>query len=77
MITKRQVDVYEALTNIILKAIIAIVLLVCFCVVLYFLLTSEPTWQKTAPLATIDGLMGATFYKLIDHFFPKPSGENQ
>jgi|APHig6443717497_1056834.scaffolds.fasta_scaffold14166_3 hypothetical protein len=70
MITKRQADVYKLLTDMILKAIIALVLLFCFCIVLFYLITSEPTWQKTAPLGIIDGMMAATFYKLIGHFFP-------
>ena len=76
MINKRQVDVYKALTDMVLKAIITLVLLCCFCVVLYFLLTSEPTWSKTAPLGAIDGAMAATFYKLIPHFFPDKSKAN-
>ena len=69
-VTNRQVDVYKSIADIFLKAIITIVLLICFCIVLYFLLTSTPTWEKTAPLGAIELLMAGSFYKLTNHFFP-------
>lgn len=72
-VTNRQVDVFKSLTDIILKIIITIVLLVCFCIILYFLLTSTPTLEKTVPLGAIDLLMAGSFYKLINHFFPNTS----
>lgn len=69
-VSKRQIDVYKELVDMVLKAIIAIVLLVCFCIVLYFLLTSPPNWEKTAPLGLIETLMAGSFFKLMPHFFP-------
>lgn len=74
-ITRRQIDVYKELVDMILKAIIALVLLVCFCIVLYFLLTSEPNWEKTAPLGIVEALMAGSFYKLMPHFFPDRKNE--
>ena len=69
MITRDQVNVYKELMDMIMKNIIAFVLLACFCVVLYFLLTSEPSWPKTAPLTAIEALMAGSFYKLMPHYF--------
>ena len=70
-INKRQADVYVVLTDIIQKFILTIVFTICFVIVLYYLITSDPEWAKTAPLAAIELALTGTVYKMATHFFPE------
>jgi hypothetical protein len=74
-ITKKQVDVYKELSDMILKIIITIILIICFCIVLGFLLFSEPTWAKTAPLSVIESILGIAIRPLMKHFYPDKNKE--
>lgn len=71
MITKEQAQVYKVIADIIQKFILTIVFIIVFCFVMYFLLTSDPQWAKTAPLATVELALAGTVYKMATHFYPK------
>jgi uncharacterized YccA/Bax inhibitor family protein len=69
-IDKEKVEVYKVLADIIQKLMLTIVFSIVFCVVIYFLLTSDPEWAKTAPLAAIELALAGTVYVMVKHFYP-------
>jgi magnesium-transporting ATPase (P-type) len=74
MATKRQVDTYKALTDLVLKAIITLIVLGCFAggfVFVIYLIYSNHPWQNTALIAAIDALIGISLPVILNHFFPK------
>lgn len=70
-IDKDKANVYKILSEIIQKCFLTFVLTVILCFVTYYLVTSEPEWAKTAPLATIEGVLTHTVYKMVSHFYPQ------
>jgi hypothetical protein len=40
-----------------------------------FLLFSEPTWAKTAPLSVIESILGIAIRPLMKHFYPDKNKE--
>lgn len=69
-ISREQANVYKIISDIIQKFILTIVFSAVFCVVMYYLIVSEPEWAKTTPLAAIELALSGTVYKLAGHFFP-------
>jgi hypothetical protein len=73
MATKSQVKIYQALTDLVLKAIITLVVLGCFIVgfgFLIYLINSNHPWQNTILLGTVDGLIASSFPYILKHYFP-------
>lgn len=76
MATKRQVDTYKALTDLVLKAIITLVVLGCFTggfIFVIYLIYSNHPWQNITLIGIIDGLIGVSLPIILNHFFPKRS----
>ncbi len=73
MATKSQVDVYRALTDMVLKALIVVVVLGCFTVgfsfVIYLIYSNRP-WQNIILLTSLDGAIAASFPYILKHYFP-------
>ena len=68
-ITIDQVNVAQAITNILLKVIVALCILVAFFIVLYNV-CSAVGWENKAVFGALDGILGYTMYPLTKHFFP-------
>lgn len=74
MATKKQLDTYKALTDLALKVFITLVIVLCFASGFFFviyLIYSNHSWQNTALIAGIDGLIGLSLPAVLNHFFPK------
>ncbi|MGB8194941.1 MAG: hypothetical protein WCF67_23600 [Chitinophagaceae bacterium] len=68
-ITEDQLKVYEVLTNLALKVVVTICILIAFFIILRFVISAK-TWEDRAVFAALDGILGGTMFVLVRHFFP-------
>ncbi len=67
--TDDKIKIYTAFTNIILKVVVAISILVAFFIILSKLIGDQP-WQDKTIYGIVDSILGYTMYPLTKHFFP-------
>jgi hypothetical protein len=64
-----KIKVWTAVTNIGLKILIAICILIGFFISLVFMCKAD-SWQDRAVFGALDGVLAYTMYPLTKHFFP-------
>ena len=74
--TKSQFNIYQALTDLVLKVIITLSVLGCFIVgfgFLIYLINENHPWQNLTVLGGIDSLIALSLPIVLRHFFPDKS----
>jgi hypothetical protein len=74
--TESQLNLYQALTNLMLKVVITFSVLGCFITgfgFLIYLVNENHPWQNLTILGGIDGLIGLSLPIVLRHFFPDKS----
>lgn len=79
MATRGQVNVYQAIADLILKAIIVMAIVICFLVGFGFLIylnyLNRP-WQNMALLGAVDAMLAWSFPYILKHYFPSRNNDN-
>lgn len=78
MATKSQVSVYQAIVDMVLKALITVVVLTCFSIGFGFLIylnNLNRPWQNMALLGAVDGLIACSFPYILKHYFPNKNSD--
>jgi hypothetical protein len=80
MANKRKIDTYYALTNLALKVLLTLSILLCFVCgfffVLYLIYANHP-WQNTILIGGMDSLLAFSFPSILNHFFPKNTNNQE
>lgn len=79
MATRGQVNVYQAIADLILKAIIVIAIVICFLIGFGFLIylnyLNRP-WQNMTLLGAVDAMLAWSFPHILRHYFPSRNSNN-
>ncbi len=76
-VSREQVEVYQIIFNMIMKAIFGLVVLGVFIyiIIMYFSL-EDPKWAQTVPLASLEAILAGTLFVAYRHYFPSTKADS-